>query len=100
VADAFLAAEHRDQLTVRIELDAEAVTVEARRRGPELLGAMVRRVLVGPWVARRFGQRIDDRRRRGKVGVADTEADDVDAGLLGLGYLPLQLGEEIGRDCV
>ena len=32
VADAFLAAEHRDHLPVRVELDAEAVAIEVGRR--------------------------------------------------------------------
>ena len=36
----------------------------------------------------------------GKVGVADAQADHVDAGLLGLGDLPLELGEEVRRDGV
>ena len=74
VADRLLAAERGHDLRGRVELDAEALAVEAGRGLAELVRAVVRRVLVRARVARGLGQRVDhglrasagrDRRSRG-----------------------------------
>ena len=70
--------------------------VEARERRPELLAAAVGGVLVGARVGDRRLHRLDDVLEGRAVGVADAEADHVDAGRPLVGDLPLELGEHVG----
>ena len=98
--NALLPAENRDHLGVRVDPDPEAPVVEVRHSRAELVGAAVRRILVRARAARSAGERLDHRLRRRQVGVADAEADHVDAGLLPLLDLALELGEEVGRNGV
>ena len=98
--DRLLAAERRHNLCARIELDAEAVAVEAGRRLPKLLRTVVGRVLVGRRVAGPGDQGVHDRLRGRQVGIADPQADHVDALSLLLGELALELGEEVRRNRV
>ena len=80
-----------------IDLDAEAAVVEVGEGLAELLAAAVGRVLVGGRVGDRLLHRLDDVVVGRLVGVADAEADHVDAGGLLLGDPSLQLLEHVGR---
>ena len=64
----------------------------------ELLAAAVARVLLGAGVGDRLLHRLDDVRVGRLVGVADAEADHVDAGGALVGDLALELGEHVRRD--
>src|SRR6185437_3038277 len=97
VPDRFLAAERRDDLRAWVELDAEPGLVEVGRRLTELVRAVVGRVLVRYGVAGTGSKRLDHRLRCRQVGVANAEADHVDAGRALLGDLPLELGEQVRR---
>ena len=97
VRDALLGAEQRDDLVGRVERDAEARRVEPGHGLAEAELALVARVLVRRRVGGALGERRDDVRRRGQVGIADAEADDVDAGGLALGDLALDGGEQVRR---
>ena len=83
-----------------VELDAEAARVEVADRLAELLAAAVGRVLVRVGLGHGVLHRLDDRGGRGTVGVADAEADHVDAGGALLGDLALELGEQVRRDAL
>ena len=80
-----------------VDLDPEAALVEARERLAELLAAAVARVLVRAGVGDRLLHRVDDVRVGRRVGVADAEADHVDAGGALVGDPPLQLLEHVRR---
>ena len=98
VVDALLGADRRDHLGLGVDLDAEAPVVEVGERAPELLPASVRRVVVGAGVGHRGLHRLDDVRKGRMVGIADPQADHVDAGRPLVGDLALELGEHVGRD--
>src|SRR5215204_6497825 len=100
VPDRLLAPQRRHDLRRRIELDAEAVAVEGRRRLTHLVGAVVRRILVGGGVSERFCRGLNDCRGRRHVGIADREADDVDALPSLRLHEPLELSEEVRRNRV
>src|SRR5256885_16835047 len=97
MADRLLAAERRDDLRRRVELDPETVSIEPGRRLAELLGALVARIPVRRGIAGGGGKRLDDRLGRRQVGIADAEADHIDSLALLLRDLPLELGEEVRR---
>ena len=98
VADAVLGAQRRQDLPLRVELHSEAVAVPVGDRRPQCGQPEVGRIAVVGGIRRRLLERADDSRRGRQVGVADAEADHVHArGLLGL-HLPVDLGEEVGRD--
>jgi hypothetical protein len=78
VRDSLLAAEHGDDLGLRVDGDAEPIRVEGRDGFAERGEPAVRRVLVRGRLRDRALQRLDDRRRRRQVRVADPERDDVD----------------------
>jgi hypothetical protein len=71
VPDRLLAAEHGNHLRGRIELDAEALAVEARGGLAKLDAALIRWVLMRGGIAERRGGRLDDRIGRRHVRVAD-----------------------------
>ena len=82
-----------------VERHAEAALVEGGDGLAELRAAAVRRVLVRARVApRRRCSASTTSCGRGRVGIADAEADHVDALRLLLGDLPLELGEQVRRD--
>ena len=81
-----------------VDLDAEAAVVEVGEGLAEVLAAAVRRVLVRGRVGDRLLHRLDDVGVGRLVGIADPEADHVDAGGALLGDPPLQFLEHVGRD--
>ncbi len=98
VGDSLLPAQDRDDLGVRVDVDAEAVPIEARDGLSKRGEAAVRRVLVRLGTLHGFLQCCDYGRRRRQVRVANAERDDVDAlGPHGIDA-PLDLGEEVRRD--
>ena len=98
VEDAFLCADCRHYLGLGIELHPKPACVEGGDRFPEFVAAPVARVGVRAGVGDRPLRRRDDRRVRGRVGIADPEADDIDSGRALGGDLALELGEQIRRD--
>ena len=100
VGDALLGAQQRDDLGGRVELHAEARGVEPGHRLAKRRLALVAGVLVRRGVGGALRQRLDDVGRRRQVGVADAEADDVDAGGAALGDLALDVGEQVGRQAL
>jgi hypothetical protein len=83
VRQAFLRADRRHDLGVRIELDAEAPAVPVGHRQTELREAFRQRVSMVGSLARRFDELLYDVRRGRPVGVAHAEVDDVFAGYAG-----------------
>ena len=73
----FLGADRGDRLRLGIELDAEPVPVQVADRAAQLRDAATRRVAVVVRLRGRLDQLLDDRRRRGEVGVAEAEVDHV-----------------------
>ena len=73
----FLGADRGDRLRLGIELDAEPVPVEVADRLAQLRDPAARRVAVVVRLRGCLGQLLDHRRRRGEVGVAEAEVDDV-----------------------
>ena len=82
---------------VGVDLDPEAAVVEVGEGLAELVAAAVARVLVVGRVGDRLLHRLDDVRVGRLVGVADPEADHVDAGGALVGDLPLEFLEHVGR---
>ena len=80
VADAFLGTDQRQHLGVRVQLDAEAVVVPLGDGPPHFRKAVGLRVAVVGRVLRRRQQPVNDRLRRGDVGVADAEGHHVGPG--------------------
>ena len=71
--------------------------VEARQRLAELGPAAVRRVLMCRGIRHGGLHRLDDVGVGRLVGIADPEADHVDAGILLRRHLAFELGEHVGR---
>jgi len=78
MGDALLGAQERDDLLGRVERDPEARGVEVGHRLAEAGLTLVARVLVRGRVSGTLGERLHDVVRRGQIGVADAETDDVD----------------------
>ncbi len=93
-----LAPMRRHHLGLRIELDAESPLVEGgdclAELGPPTVGGVRVRARVG----HRPLRSSDDRRVGRRVGVADAEADHIDAGCAFAGDLALELGEQVRRN--
>ena len=100
VGDGLLRAQRGHDLALGVESDAEAPPVVGGHRLAEQQGALVRRVLVRGGVPRRLGEGRDDVLGCRRVGVADAEADDVDAGRPPGGDLALDLGEQVRRQAL
>ncbi len=100
VGDAFLGAQQRHDLGLRVERDAETSIVVASHGATELGRPAIGRILVGALVAHALDQGGHYVGRRGSVGVADAEADDVDAGGTLGGHPALDLGEQVGRQAL
>ena len=98
VGDPFLAAKDGDDLGFRVDVDAEPLLVEGRNCAAKRVQSAVCRVPVRRRVRGCVPERADHRLGRREVGVADPEADHVDALAPLLLDLPLQLGEEVGRN--
>ena len=98
VVEALLGADRRNDLCVRVDLDAEAAAVEAGQGRPELLTPPVRRVLVGAGVGHGGLHGLDHVGEGRVVGVADPEVDHVDPGGALFRHLLLELGELVRRD--
>ena len=97
VVDALLGADRRDHLGLGVDLDPEALAVEVGEGLAELGAAAVARVLLVAGLGDRLLHRLDDVRVGRLVGVADPEADHVDAGGALVGDAPLELGEHVRR---
>ncbi len=79
VGKTFLGAERRDDLGVRVQLDAVAAVVITGHRLAQALHALGHAVTVGLGLFHRLDQLVDDVRRRRHVRIAHAEIDDVDA---------------------
>ena len=79
VEHALLGPQRRDDLGLGVQRHAEAAVVEAGQRLAQLGAAAVGGVLVGARVGRGGGERLGGQRRRGRVGIADPQRDDVHA---------------------
>ena len=97
ICDAFLRADQRADLALGVEADAETAPVPIRRGFAKLRQAFV----VGITVIFRFVggalESFDDVTRSWQVGIADREADDVDALARDLFFEAIKLGEKVGR---
>ncbi len=100
VGQALLGAEQWHHLGIGVEPDAEPALVEVHHGGAKLERAAVAGVLVTSGVVRRLREGRHDVRRRGCVGVADAQADDVCAGRPACGDLALDLGEQVRRQAL
>jgi hypothetical protein len=91
----FLAADEREDLGRRVELDTEAPTHPFGTCLTVRLRAGVGRILVVPGNGDRLGHGINDALRRGSVRVPDAERYDVDTLSLLCLLLAVDLGEQV-----
>ena len=97
VGKAFLRAERRHDLGVRIELHAEAARVIGRLRLAQAGDAARGRIAVGPRLAQRFLELFDHMGRRRQIRIAHAEVDDVGAGIPRGRLGPVDLLEHVRR---
>jgi len=97
VGEAFLRAERRHHLRLRIELDAKPARVIARLGAAETGDAFRGRVPVGSRLADGFNELVDHMLGRGQVGIAHAEVDDVSAAGASLGLELVDLFEDVRR---
>ena len=81
IGKAFLRAERRDDLGVRIELHAEAARVIGGLRLAQAGNAARGRIAVGSRLAEGLLQLLQHMRRRRQVRIAHAEVDDIGAGI-------------------
>ena len=96
MGDAFLRADGDDGLGGGIEIDVVARTVPVTNSFAEAGDAFGERITVGALLARGLDHLIDDVRRRGAVGIAHAEINDVFAALAGGGLELAGYVEDIG----
>jgi hypothetical protein len=77
VRDPFLRADGDDRLRLRIELDAVAPLIPVADRAAQPRDAARHRIAVRVGAPDRLDQLVDNMPRRGAVGIAHTEVDDV-----------------------
>ena len=97
VGETFLGAQRRDDLGVRIELDAETTLVIGGLGATQARDALGGGIAVGARLAGGLDQFLDDMTGRRQVGIAHAEVDDVDAAGASLGLQTVDLFEHIGR---
>src|SRR6516165_7700732 len=97
IGKAFLGAQSRDDLGLRIEFHAEASVVIGRLRLAQAVDAARGRVAVGPRPAQRLLQLLNDMRRRRQVRIAHAEINDVGPGIARGRLGPVDLLEDVRR---
>ena len=97
VGQPLLRAEGRDDLALRVQRHVEAAAVVAGERAAQAGDALAGRIAVGSRVLHRLDQLRHDVRRRGAVGVAHAEVDDVLAAGTRSRLGGVHLGEHVGR---
>ena len=100
VGDALFGAEQRHDLAVLVERHPETILIVGGDRRAKLDAAAVGGVLVVVRRAHAVDHGPDDVIGSRRVGVADAEADDVDAGRPFGRHLALDLGEQVGRQAL
>ena len=98
VREALLRADRVRDLGLRIELDAEAAQIQRGDGLAHLRNAARERVAVVARQPRRLGQLLDRDLRRGDVGVAEAEVDDVDAPAPRVDLELVDQLEDVGRE--
>ena len=98
VADPVLRAQRRQDLCGRVEHHIEAIAVPIRDRPAKLGQPEIRRVAMVGGVRGCLLQNTHDSLRRGQVGVADAERDNIHARSFLLLHPSIDLREEIRRD--
>ncbi len=97
IGEAFLRTERRDDLRFGIELHAEAARVIGRLRAAQSGHALRGGIAVGARLAERLFQLVDDMLRRGQIGIAHAEIDDIGACVACRCLGAIDLLEHIGR---
>ena len=97
VGKAFLRAQRRHDLGLRIELHAEAPLVIGGLGLAQAVDAARGRIAVGPRLAQRLLQLLQHMRRRRQVRIAHAEVDDVGAGVPRGRLGPVDLLEDVRR---
>ncbi len=97
VGEAFLGAEGRDDLRLRVQLHAEAAGVIGGLRAAETGNALGRGIAVRARVLDHFAQLVDNGFRRRQVGVAHAKVDDVGAARSRACFQTVDLFENIWR---
>src|SRR5262245_53811720 len=97
VGEPFLGAERGDDLSVRIELHAEAAAIIGRLRTTQSGNTARRRVAVGTRLAQRVFEFFDDVRGRRQIRIAHAEIDDVRTRVAGLRLCLVHLFENVRR---
>ena len=97
VGEAFLGAERRHDLALRVELHAETATVVARLGAAQAGDALGGGITVGARLADRLDQLVDDVLGGRQVGIAHAEVDDIGTGVAGRGLQAIDLLEDVGR---
>src|SRR5207344_2451343 len=96
-ADPLLRADHRHDLGLGVELDAEPAAVPRRHRPTELGRAVVARIPVRRGIEHRLAHRLDDVLGRRQVRVAHAERDHVDTLRTLRREFAVELGEQVRR---
>ncbi len=97
VGEAFLGAQGRHDLRLRIELHAEAALVILGLGPAQAADAFGGGIAVGAWIAHRLHQFLDNMLRRRHVRIAHAEIDDVLAAGTRAGLQLVDLLEDIRR---
>ena len=93
IGDSLFRAEQRADLAGRVEPDLETAPIPSGSGGAKALEPLVIGIAMIDRVAGGRLQARDYMGRRGQVGIADTEADDVDAPLLDLFLQTVEFGK-------
>ena len=97
ICDAFLRADQRTHFPLRVEADAEPTPVPIRGGLAKLRQAFVVGITVILGVVGGALESFDDVTRSWQVGVADREADNVDALACDLFFEAIKLSKKVGR---
>ena len=97
VGEAFLGAERRDDLGLRVQLHPKTALVIFCLREAKLGNAARGRITVGSRLAQRLLDLLDDMGRRGQIRIAHAEIDDVGSRIAGARLGPVHLFEHVRR---
>ena len=100
VGKALLGPEGDNDLAVRVEIDPEAALVISRLGLSEARNAAAGGIAVRVGLGRHFGKLGDDMLRRGAIGIAHAEIDDVFSARSSRGLHRIHLREDVGRQAL
>jgi hypothetical protein len=97
IGKALLGAERRNNLGIRVQLDAETAGIIGGLRAAKARNALGGRIAVGARVLHDLAQFIDHRLRRRKIRIAHAEIDDISSTRSRAGFQTVDLFENVRR---